>query len=237
MLVHRYSGCAVECGSCQTLGGCHFLVTASHFQVCWFTHPGTLLLPVALFVAIKPQAESSAFSLRLRKACPFHQPLAKFNGADRGRSVNVRAPAATHLHRSARADRGRSANGLPKTASLKSVKPHAPSSARAARPSAVSARPALWQLSICKPSTSSMHRVRARAATARLSHQTFRFPCPSLCLKIHGNSFAALCLFRIQTTCTTSRLTLPSRGRFPAYGLQAPLMSNVRRLENREHLH
>jgi hypothetical protein len=25
------------------------------------------------------------------------------------------------------------------------------------------------------------------------------------------------------------RLTLPSRGRFPAYGLQAPLMSNVRR--------
>ena len=27
-----------------------------------------------------------------------------------------------------------------------------------------------------------------------------------------------------------SRLTLPSRGRFPAYGLQAPLMSNVRRL-------
>ena len=29
--------------------------------------------------------------------------------------------------------------------------------------------------------------------------------------------------------CATRRLTLPSRGRFPAFGLQAPLMSNVRR--------
>jgi hypothetical protein len=28
---------------------------------------------------------------------------------------------------------------------------------------------------------------------------------------------------------TTRGLTLPSRGRFPAYGLQSPLMSNVRR--------
>jgi len=29
--------------------------------------------------------------------------------------------------------------------------------------------------------------------------------------------------------CIVRCLTLPSRGRFPAYGLQAPLMSNVRR--------
>lgn len=32
------------------------------------------------------------------------------------------------------------------------------------------------------------------------------------------------------THVSKCRLTLPSRGRFPAYGLQAPLMSNVRRL-------
>jgi hypothetical protein len=32
-------------------------------------------------------------------------------------------------------------------------------------------------------------------------------------------------------TAVRRRLTLPSRGRFPAYGLQAPLMLNVRRLK------
>ena len=35
---------------------------------------------------------------------------------------------------------------------------------------------------------------------------------------------------------STSALTLPSRGRFPAYGLQAPLMSNVRRHEQTAYL-
>ena len=36
-------------------------------------------------------------------------------------------------------------------------------------------------------------------------------------------------LVRSQLIGANRRLTLPSRGRFPAYGLQAPLMSNVRR--------
>ena len=44
------------------------------------------------------------------------------------------------------------------------------------------------------------------------------------------------CLGRIRAPsalCQKSALTLPSRGRFPAYGLQAPLMSNVSRLKGR----
>ena len=63
---------------------------------------------------------------------------------------------------------------------------------------------------------------------ARCLHQIIRFRCHFLCLRINANSFVLARPSCLQTTCATSRLTLPSRGRFPAYGLQAPLMSNVR---------
>ena len=154
------------CRLCQTLGGWRFRPAVSHCQVRWLAHPERPLLRVARFTALKPQARGSVHSCRLAKllrssARRLPLPLAPTVG---GRCM-LSAPATGHLLRSVRADRGRSASGFPNAGSLKSIKPHAPSSARAARPSAVSARPASLQPNPLQAQCSIRSRMGAQAVT------------------------------------------------------------------------